>query len=272
MSDHGNNKDAHGGGGGGDHPPEHGHKKKHHQHGHGDHPEHEEGWIVSFADNVLLMMGFFVILLAMNMGPKGTSDAASQAAEDRIADLAISIREGFHGSVDMESTRPEDQPLIRRMRQRMNKGDSNDPGPEGDKHDVQAPRPSDYVNLAGYVTFADSATDLTDEAKTTLMGVAEKIRGHTFMIEVRGHVSAQEARQDKERAMRLAFSRAYATAADLAHNGVSWDVMRVVSCADNERATPRASGDEHKNNQRVEVVITQEQKPPDPFATVETGH
>ena len=71
MADH----DEHSGGRGGksDAHADTGHKKhkKHHPHAHEEH-EHEEGWIVSFADNVLLQMGFFVILLAMNMGTKAS--------------------------------------------------------------------------------------------------------------------------------------------------------------------------------------------------------
>ena len=35
--------------------------------GHEDHHEGAPEWLISFADNVALMMGFFVILLAMNM-------------------------------------------------------------------------------------------------------------------------------------------------------------------------------------------------------------
>lgn len=273
MSDNANNhgKDAHGGG---DHGGGHGHKKKHHHHAHGDHGEHEEGWIVSFADNVLLMMGFFVILLAMNMGPKGdpNATAAGSQASDRMLDLAIAVRAGFNHPLDMGSTNPDDQPLIRRMKERMNKGESREPGPDGDNHNVQAPRVSDFVNIAGMVAFHDQQSDVPDEGVNTLKDVAAKVRGNTFMIEVRGHVSALESRQDKPAAMELAYKRALSTAKLLQQNGVRWEQMRVVACADNERATPRAQNAAgHRNNQRAEVVVTQERMPPDPLATVPIG-
>lgn len=279
MSD--DHKDNHGGGGSEGHAE--GHGKSHggggHGHGGGSHEEHEGApeWLISFADNVALLMGFFVILLAMNMakptagGIGGEGKYPSDDENAAMLDFAISVRNAFNTPPD--ESNPNDVLLIKRMREREKRGESSDPGPDGDQKSVQAPRASDYVNIAGFVTFADQSAELSEDGDRTLESVAEKVRGHSFMIEVRGHVSAQEARQDKERAMRLAYSRAYAAADAMSRFGVSWDVMRVVACGDNERATPRAtSGEGHKNNQRVEVVITQEQKPPDPFASVETGH
>src|ERR1700761_6397949 len=79
AEDHGH--DEHGGGGGGD---DHGkgehkaHKSHGGGHGGGGHEEHAGApeWLISFADNVALLMGFFVILLAMNMGPKNKASGA----------------------------------------------------------------------------------------------------------------------------------------------------------------------------------------------------
>ena len=56
--------------------------------------------------------------------------------------------------------------------------------------------------------------------------------------------------------MHLANDRALATAQVLVQSGVLWEQLRLVSCADNERATPRATDPEgHRNNQRAEIVV-----------------
>src|SRR3954464_7316504 len=89
----------------------------------GGHEEAHEGapeWLISFADNVALMMGFFVILLAMNMkeptaGGIGGKDKNGGAQESRMADLVIGIREAFHRPIDLNSDDPGEAALRKRI-------------------------------------------------------------------------------------------------------------------------------------------------------------
>ena len=64
-----------------------------HMHG-GDHDEEHDGapeWLISFADMVMLIMGFFVILYALNATPpqqagaEGDSDGPRRCAGDGLA-------------------------------------------------------------------------------------------------------------------------------------------------------------------------------------------
>src|SRR5215468_5365718 len=101
----------------------HDEKEQHKSHGggHGHGGGHEEGhegapeWLISFADNVTLMMGFFVILLAVNMGPKGNgpSDASKQGDSSepppQLLDAQIAIREAFNNPVNLNSMDPGEQ-------------------------------------------------------------------------------------------------------------------------------------------------------------------
>lgn len=276
MSDEHSQHGEHGGGGGG-HSGGHGHGGG--GHGGGGHAEGEhEGapeWLISFADNVALMMGFFVILLAMNMGPKATAvqggepaekDNHEAAAAARGLDFVIGVRSAFNNPPS--ESNPADAELIRRMREREELGETKKPGPQGKKKDLSAVRPSDFVNINALVTFPESTAELSEQALLSLSQAADSLRGTQWIIELRGHVSAAEANRDKIRAMRLAYERSLTVAQYLVEQGVRWEQLRLVECADNDRATPLASTKtQHADNQRVEVVITQETIAQDPYST-----
>jgi len=269
KEEHGGGEAGHGGGGhgGGGHGGG--------GHGGGGHEEHEGApeWLISFADNVALMMGFFVILLAMNMqkpaagGVGGEAKFPADTPSPQMDDFAIEMRAAFNHPVDINSSDPHEQELVKRLKERSKEGGhTNQPGVDGQKHDVQAPRTSDWVKPTAVASFIDQDAQLSDEGKRSMAQAAEQLRGQHWIVEVRGHVSATEARAGKEQAMQLGFERAKAAARELIANGMIWEQIRVVSCADNERAVQRADSPEgHRNNQRVEIVQTQEPVPGDPY-------
>ncbi|MBL0921796.1 MAG: OmpA family protein [Phycisphaerales bacterium] len=251
--------------------------KKHKKH-HADHPheEHHEGcpeWMVSFADNVCLMMGFFVIMLAMNMKPahggsgEGPQDGnTSYTPPSALLDAAIAIREGFKNPVNMNSAAPEDQPLIRRLQERKGTGRASTTGQSGPTDSVTSVRTSDYYSLGGVVPFNDGAVELSGAGERAVAEIADKLKGPRFVIEVRGHVSAVEAAAGVDVAMSVSHRRALAVARGLNILGIPWSRMRVVACADGDRVTPIAYDEAgHRANQRVEVLVTRELEATDPF-------
>jgi flagellar motor protein MotB len=239
--------------------------------GGGDHEEHEGApeWLISFADNVALLMGFFVILLAMNMKEPTTGGVGGKedfpSATDRELDLIIGIREAFNTPIDMDSADPHEGALARRKRERL--GESLQPGDHGSQKESQAIRPTDFSSLGGTVPFGDDAAALSPRGRAMAEEIGRRVRGLRWVIEVRGHASPSETFQDFDRGMSLSFQRARAVAEELIAQGVRPEHLRLVAAGDTERRVPmtfeRATD---SINQRVDVVVSGTQAADDPHA------
>lgn len=263
MAEHEDKHDDHGGGGG------HGHGGGGHGHGGGGHEEGHEGapeWLISFADNVALMMGFFVILLAMNMakstaggigGEKAMGGGTPETVE--LIDFALAMREGFNNPVSIDSAKPEEQQLVQRLIERAGKGNSRDKGFKGKEEQSQSIRPNNYRTPCGTVRFAENSIEINAQSLAVIADAAKKVQGMRLVIEVRGHVSTLEAQRGPEQAMHLAGQRAELVARSLAAEGVDWWQMRLVVCSDHDRlAAFPSSASADRVNSRVEIVATDE--------------
>lgn len=239
-------------------------------HGGGHAEEAHEGapeWLISFADMVMLMMGFFVILFALNAQPKGGNPGGGGeehegvANEPDLVDFAIAVRRAFHNDVDLSSTDPADQVLIQRILSERAKGagESSDEGTKGADRNVQSVRPSDRYGQGTHVVFARKSAELAPAAGETLDELARQLKGQSTVIEVRGHVGVGESYGDPERGMELSIDRALAAAKRLAAGGVDWWRLRIEAAGSNERIEPTPvdqAGD--ARNARVEVRVLDE--------------
>lgn len=247
----------------------------------GGHEEHHEGapeWLISFADNVALIMGFFVILLAMNMGPKAEPKQGGAPSDENTTDggqsaqtldMIIAIREGFNTPVNMKSTDPKESALRKRMAER---GSSTTQGPRGDSEKQQAPRPSDFDRVTAAIPFDDKSGKLTDDARTTIAEVAAKQKDQRWVLEIRGHASPFEAMHNPTKALDLSYERAKAVATTLVEFGMKWDAIRVVGMGDGDRVVARTfDRQQDRNNQRVEIVITNYPVSSDPYSAPKDG-
>ncbi len=264
-ADHEGGGGGHGGGGG----------------GHAMEEEHEEGvaeWIVSFADNALLQMGFFVILLALNMKPDSNGHGGRPSEDDNTAepsvamvDGAIAIREAFNNPVNMSSSEMVDAPLIRRIIQRR-EGTSLEDGPPGDRRNVESVRPTDYRREGGLIIFDEGSATIDEHGMEVVKSLASKFAGRKTILEIRGHTSLAEAYRPMDKGMALSFERAMGVFHQLADAGIRPDQMRVVSVGAGDRASPQARArGERVNNQRVEIIVTDENLPDDPYSKDPSG-
>lgn len=236
-------------------------------HGGGGHAEGEhEGapeWLISFADNVMLIMAFFVIMLAMNMGPKGTPVQGGDPSEvenyeRRQADFVIGIREAFNAPLDIDD--PSLSAIVkRRLLERRESGRSMQPEEPGAGRESQSTIPTDRSSLGGLVAFDDNEEALSASGRQRVMDIAGRLKGTRFRIEVRGHASPSETMRREERGMALGYARAAAVAQALVAGGLKWEQLRVVSCGDHERQVQRTyDRDADRRNQRVEIIVTGE--------------
>ncbi|MFO0839543.1 MAG: OmpA family protein [Phycisphaerae bacterium] len=260
----------HGDGGGGHAKGGHGGG---HGHGGGGHEEGHEGapeWLISFADNVMLQMGFFVILLALNMKPTPTTVRAGEGGSGQggttpsvvMLDFAIAVREAFNNPVDLNSSDPNDLPLVQRLKQLKGTSEAQDDGMKGRDRDVQTIRPAEFFGQGGRIQFADRSADLDPAARDNIEAISKKLRGLRYIIDVRGHVSAAEAYQQPDRAASLSYQRARTVAEALVKAGIGWESLSLVACADNDRLVPTAYElAEHRTNQRVEVIVSDRMLP-----------
>lgn len=237
----------------------------------GSHEEHHEGapeWLISFADNVALMMGFFVILLAMSMSPKGDSHASKGEHDDQqgspekmndlsVARFVVAVRQAFNNPIDFTSPDPRDAELVKLINQHSS--ETQDIAPEGSQKQVQSIRPTDYHKLSAAVGFEEQSSTLSPGSLKTIASAAAHLRGLRLVVELRGHVSAAENAASEDRAMALSFERTMTVARQLTAAGIEWKQMRMIACGDHERLKALAySPQDQRLNQRVEIILTDE--------------
>ncbi len=236
-------------------------------HGGGGHAEGEhEGapeWLISFADNVALLMGFFVILLAMNMAPKSEGPAGGKgqggAENSRMVDFVIAVREGFNNPISVNSRNPDEQPFVRRIIERE-AGQGESPGIQGKFQNKQSLERGTAKDVTARISFpGPESVELTPAARATIAATAQKVKSLGYVIEVRGHASQFEAMKGFDSANRLSFERAMVVAKALVENGVARENISIGSRGDADRLRKKTfDPDEAQENQRVEVIVTNE--------------
>jgi flagellar motor protein MotB len=223
-------------------------------------------WIFTFADLVMLMMGFFVILWVLKPSP-GKANASPTANDDWIA-TAASIREAFGYLPDPHSNDPVDLHMLLKKLHTINpvKGPTpgsrariEDQGAHGTDPEVQTIREGTHSIIGARLLFDRGESAITPETRKSLEQIAEKIRGHYNIVVVKGHAATDDlpdGASPKEQ-MDLSIRRAQVAADYLASRGVGTDVLRVEGCSTFESVNEHAYTPETRAaNRRVEIEVT----------------
>lgn len=213
-------------------------------------------WIFTLADLIMCMMGLFVLLWVLKeSGAKAPTPEAAKAAEQKTLET---IRAGFNGNY---STDIDSRERLMNLNGPGERGMTNDDpdSPEGTDPQSSIIRPGREVTTGGRLLFTKADFALNADLKRRLDSIAEKIRGHRQIVQIKGHAARDDFGPDAEPSatMNLSLRRAQAVADYLVANGVAPEVLRVQGCGIFE---PVRSGDPSINgqvlNRRVEVFTS----------------
>jgi chemotaxis protein MotB len=218
-------------------------------------PEGAPLWMTTYGDMVTLLLVFFVMLLAMS----------EVKDKERFVQFMEAIKDafGYVGGVrevptdDMERPKNDildDITVIPVNPEDMSK--APDPGIRGDYHDVTNIRRGKVFAVGGKLEFEPLSASPTDEHKKLIAEFADKLRGYSTMVEVRGHCSKVPVDGSGFGShVELAFARAKAVADELVQNGIERRRLEIVAAGTNQPVSERAySSDEHRRNDVVELL------------------
>jgi len=222
----------------------------------------EEGapaWMVTYGDMMSLLLCFFVMLVAMS----------EIKADERFEQVMQSLRDafGYQGGIGAVPTdEPPQLSLLQRLesivipRQVKQIGDSDEEGIEGRVYRVTQVREGLEITVGGRITFNRFSAELKPAAEALIAQLADKIRGHTTKIEVRGHTTREPLPEDSQFKDRkdLSYQRAKVVAAALSRHGVDERRIRVTACGATEPLVTQAYTERRRAaNRRVGIVVTE---------------
>jgi outer membrane protein OmpA-like peptidoglycan-associated protein len=231
------------------------------------HDEEHEGapeWLISFADMVMLIMGFFVILYALNASPpatagaEGASDGESAATVpfDRWAEFVWNTRKAFGNPIDLNTTDPKLKEIVDWYKSE-GPGRAEQEGEVGDHADTYSPRESGAQSAMVEIRFAHDDGALSAAAMASIERVAEQIRGLPTMIEIHGHASHGESTHDVQAGIDLSYQRARTVAGALVDSGIPWRRIQIVAAGDHDPLQDHPNdSDDDGLNRRVELRLT----------------
>jgi flagellar motor protein MotB len=221
-------------------------------------------WIFTFADLVMLMMGFFVILWVLKPAP-GKSDAAM---DEKWLEVVAKIREAFKYLPDPTSKDPVDMYILMKKIEEMDplkgKGDGGETkrvprGALGTQPEVKSIREGKYAMVGTAIHFAAGKTDLSAESTRALDQVVGQILGHRQIFLIKGHTSQDDfdGAGDDQQKMDLSVRRAQVVIDYLVAHGVERKILRLEGCSSFEPVVLEAyTEDTRALNRRVEVEGT----------------
>lgn len=224
-------------------------------------------WIFTFADLVMLMMGFFVILWVLKPAPSKDQPNSGTPNDDWIA-VAAAVREAFGYMPDPHSKDPVDIHMLLKKMHTINPVKGPTPGSKahieqqgalGTDPEVQSIRDGKRSVIGGRMLFDRGSAQLTTDTRNALQQIVNRIRGHYNIVMVKGHSALDDLPEGAtpQQLMDLSLRRAQAVADLLVSQGVDAQVLRIQGCSTYEPIDEHAySAQAQTPNRRVEIEVT----------------
>lgn len=215
-------------------------------------------WIFTLADLIMCMMGLFVLLWVLK--ESGSKAATPQQAQQIEQEWMRGFQQGFQGYIPTDQ--PDQQSILRKLNGPGERGETNEQQDslEGTQSQTSIIRPGQETAVGGRLSFARGEVALSAKSKGELDIIADRIRGHRNIVQVKGHASHDDLGADgtPAAAMELALTRAQMVASYLTSRGIDAEILRVQGCSTFE---PVRQGDSslvgQSLNRRVEVYTTE---------------
>lgn len=207
-------------------------------------------WVVSFADMSLLLLSFFIMLLAVSSQKTATDEA--------ILKVLAAIKVGF-GYTPKDPEVDELDIAVLQVLQLQNEAGIKSQllwsSPAMKDKAKSTKDKSLWVRVKGVVGrpvfFAEGSSNIPLQSEDTLDQIADVVRHHYRILLIQGHCSLEESRNDPAGGHDLAFSRALAIGRALEKRGIAAARIRVISCADND--TPKETQDNLKHRAVIQL-------------------
>ncbi|MGD8563051.1 MAG: flagellar motor protein MotB [Desulfarculaceae bacterium] len=222
-----------------------------------------KAWLITYADMVTLLLTFFVMLLAISTLDQERFENVINSIQFTLgASVAPGGRMGRIDVHDVQSrslSRPtgtEDEPLLKDLRQMVNKKNLDD------VVEVVAQDGKVIMRVKGQILFPSSSSQFKGEARAVLNQVAKIVKAHPeYRLDVGGHTDPRPIKTAKfDSNWELSALRATAVLRYLIGQGVNSRRLTATGYADTDPLAPNTSEANMAKNRRVEFVLEKKER------------
>jgi chemotaxis protein MotB len=209
-------------------------------------------WKVAYADFVTAMMAFFMVMWLVGQ-KEDVKEAIAQYFEDPYGEV-----DPTDGSIEHAPFPPPGHGKGKSPHIRTPSDDPKDP--ETKKLRVLTIHGGERTAVGAIVVFADDATQLDPEGKTSIDGIVSKLIGMPQKIEVRGHASRRPAKTPGTPSdpWQVSYERCLAVMKYLEEKGIEPNRIRLTQAGVYEPFTIQGDAKAQPRNSRVEVFLLSE--------------